>query len=154
MHDNKTLSKYELFTLKEICNSYNPELQNDVIPINTLEIVLYCCRSLEKRLFTESIPLLNPVDTSLPPPDHLEDVSGIMKQFSKEKLSDYLPFIQKPGHRESYYQEPCIKATLIYDLKKIPTVISQFKDDIDKRLPGMYRWFSNNSLHITIRSIE
>ena len=154
LHDNKTLSMDDLITLRDICDLLNPELQNYMLHINTLEIVLYYCRSLEKRLFTESIPLANPKDTFPPHPNHLKDISGIMKQFSRAKLCDYLPSVQKPGHRESYYRDPCIKATLIYDLKETPPVITQFRNNVDKKLPGMYCWFNNDSLHMTVRAFK
>lgn len=35
----------------------------------------------------------------------------------------------------------------------LPSVISAFRARVDKELPGMYAWFDDASLHITVRAI-
>lgn len=151
--DDRTLCLKDLITLRDICDSLNPALHNCILKINKLDIVLFYCRSFEQRLLTESIPLADPEDTSPPSRDHLDEVSVIMKQFSRDRLQNYLPDVQKPGHRESHYRNPCIEATLVHDLTMVPEAIHGFREEVDRKLPGMYCWFDDKSLHMTVRAL-
>lgn len=151
--DNITLTLDHLVTLRDICDSMNPLLQNLIFSIQKLKIVLFYCRSLEQRLSTESIVLAGPEDTSPPPGNHLQEVSVIMNQFSRNNLHDYLPYVQKPGHRESHYRDPFIEATLVYDLEQVPGEIMEFRERVNRKLPGMFCWFEDESLHMTVRAL-
>jgi hypothetical protein len=160
LYDDKTLSMKDLRVLRDICDTMNPGLEHLVIPIQRLEIVIYYCRSLEQRLLTESIPLAAPEDTSPPPRDHLDEVSGIMNQFSRDNLPAYLPYVQRKGHRESHYRDPVIEATLIHDLAGTPGNVEifgkivQLREEVNRRLPGMFCWFDDKSLHITVKALS
>ncbi|MBN2533925.1 MAG: hypothetical protein JXB88_13630 [Spirochaetales bacterium] len=153
LRDERTLSMDDLFTLRDICDSMNPLLQNLTFKIDKLDIVIFYCRSLEQRLLTAPIPLAGQEDTTPPPWEHLDKVSATMKQFARDCLSDYLPVIQKPGNRESHYRDPFIEATLIYDLEDIPEAVTKFREKVDQELPGMYCWFDDKSLHMTVRAL-
>jgi hypothetical protein len=153
LDDGITLSMKDLVTLKDICDAMNPGVQPYVITIANLDLVLYSCRSLEQRLMTESIPLTGPQDPSPPPQDHIDEVSGIMDQFSRNHLQDYLPYVQKEGHRISHYREPVIEATLVHDLVQVPSPVMEFRVEVDRQLPGLYCWFDDASLHMTVRAL-
>ena len=154
LNDDKTLSREDLFTLKDICDSIKPIVRNLIIEIDRLSVVVFYCRSLEKRLFTGIIPLSGSRDMTKPPQEHLDLVSGIMKQFSRDNVNNYLPDVQKKQNRISHYQIPFIETSLVFDLDKLPGAITGFCNEVDKRLPGMYCWFDKNSLHMTIRALR
>ena len=153
LNDEVTLSIDDLSVLRNICDLYNPELQDLSLEIDKLSVVLFYCRSLEKRLLTETIPLKDPINTSTPPRNHLEEVSNVMIQFSRAGLHEYLPYVQKEGHRQSHYHTPYISATLVFDLEEVPKIIAIFKNEVDKRLPERFCWFSDESLHMTVRAL-
>ncbi|DBA97850.1 TPA: hypothetical protein ACH3X3_012714 [Trebouxia sp. C0006] len=75
----------------------------------------------------------------------------------------------KDGNRESHYRGPALGCTLVASLvgqNKFPNkaldhnkgaqlteVIDQFRQQVDQLLPGMYAWFDDSSLHVTIRAL-
>lgn len=44
-------------------------------------------------------------------------------------------------------------ATELKDRKALLDCIQEFRQRVDRLLPGAYAWFDNNSLHITVRAI-
>ena len=37
---------------------------------------------------------------------------------------------------------------------KLMRMIDAFRDEVDRQLPGMYAWFDDESLHITLRALS
>lgn len=138
LRDDKTLSWEDTLKLRTICDSCNSKLQGLNVEIDALSIVLFHCRSLERRISTQRVPLMDPRETACPPQEELDTVARVMKQFAQSRLAEYFPKIQQPGNRESHYRSPFVEATLVYDLEKIPAPITQFRIAIDQALPGMY----------------
>jgi len=153
LRDGKTLSLGDLFKLRTICDTYNPDLEGPPFPIDTLSIVLFHCRSLERRISTEAVALGEPRETESPPAEELESVAEVMRQFDQSNIVKYLPNVQRPGNRKSHYRTPFVEATLVYDLETVPKPVRQFRDAVDQELPGMYCWFDDASLHMTVRAL-
>ena len=38
-------------------------------------------------------------------------------------------------------------------MKRLPEALAQFRGAVDAALPGMYVWFSDDSLHVTLRGL-
>jgi hypothetical protein len=38
-------------------------------------------------------------------------------------------------------------------LKRFPACLAEFRKKVDEALPGMYVWFSDDSLHVTLRGL-
>ena len=36
----------------------------------------------------------------------------------------------------------------------LPALVAVFKARVDREVPGMYAWFSDESLHVTLRALE
>lgn len=158
LRDDATLSWEQAFTLKEICTLMNANVrtQDVTFDIPCLSIVLFQCRSLEKRLVTCPIYLQGKKARlhDSPPRYHTVYVENVMAQFSEQRLVDYLEHLQSSGNRESDYRRPWIEATLIYDLpEEQPTYIEEFIKEVDKQLPDLYRWFEPSSRHMTVRAL-
>lgn len=161
LRDDKALSWDDTVELRQICDKFNPKLNGLTLEIDELSIVLFHCRSLERRLSTENIPLSDPRCSQVSSPNHndevvrkhVRDVVKTMDQFSASKLVEYWPNIQKPGNRESHYRAPFIQATLVFDLKAVPDAIRHFRKTVDQKLNGLYCWFEDKSLHMTVRAL-
>ncbi len=138
LRDDKILSWNDAVVLRGICDRFLPQVKGQRIQIDSLAVVLFHCRSLERRISTEPISLADPRDTTGPTQDHLKKVSDTMEQFAPARLVEYWPNLQKPGNKESHYRAPFIQATLVYDLQDIPQAITAFRMEVDQHLPGLY----------------
>jgi hypothetical protein len=153
LRDDKTLSLDDMLKLRKICNKSNEELRGLSFDIDALSIVLFHCRSLERRISTQVVSLKDPLDADTASDEERTTVTKTMNQFAESRLVEYFPKIQQLGNRESHYRSPFVEATLVYDLKHTPKPISQFRIKVDEILPGMYCWFEDESLHMTVRAL-
>ena len=153
LNEGKNLDIEDVIKIKEICNNFDPKILNNKFEIDNLSVVLFYCRSLEKRISTIEIPLKNPQDSSGPRQNHILKVKNTHSQFETKNLQNYLPLLQKGGKQRNYYRMPYIESTLVHELKEVPRLIDEFRNEIDQALPGKYFWFSDQSLHITIRAL-
>ena len=159
LHDAVKLSWSDVLALRNICDDLNEQIksENFVLEISKLYMIIFLCRSLEKRLITVPINLHKNKSSNMddrPPSEHLTQVTSILNQFAKSNLKEYLPKLQRDGNRESHYRNAHIESTLVFDLlDQQPRYISTFIDKVDNKLPEFYCWFSRESRHITVRSL-
>lgn len=161
LRDDRTLSWSDALTLRQICDTFKDSLQKVQINIDALSIVIFHCRSLERRLSTEIISLNDPRNFEVSSVDHADEdvvshakyIAKTMDQFSSAKLAEYWPNLQKQGNREGHYRASFMQATLVHDLKVVPDVIENFRRAVDRQLPGLYCWFKDESLHMTVRAL-
>ena len=157
------LSEGQLKRLRSVCLNLNVELQRLSDPdrsmtINELSFVTFHCRTLERRLSSQRIPLKGRyTHNDSPPPTHIDAVSKIMAQFEARNHDSYYPKLAAQGRTiNMYYRKPHIESTLVYDLKAssaLCDIIGDFCQAIDKTLPDCYAWFDPDSRHMTIRAI-
>ena len=57
------------------------------------------------------------------------------------------------GGREGHYRDVNFGATLVARLKRLPEALADFRNAVDAALPGMYVWFDDSSLHVTLRGL-
>lgn len=157
LNDDKTLSLEDLKKMRDICDEMNERLKlTDKLNIDSLHTVVFLRRSLEKRLITNTVELdaSKDIDPEIP----LEDPDKTLSQFKRENLEQYMPYVTREGHRISYYREPRIETTLVYDLenpsKELIDCIKDFREKVDCALPGFYSWFKPESYHMTVRAIN
>jgi len=159
LQDGVKLSWSDVLALRNICDDLNEHIksENFMLEISKLFIVIFLCRSLEKRLITVPIELQTRKASNIddhPQSEHLAKVATILNQFSKPNLKEYLPKLQIEGNRESHYRTIHIESTLVFDLQEQqPGYINTFIDKVNKNLPGFYCWFIPKSRHVTIRSL-
>ncbi|TKJ43355.1 hypothetical protein CEE36_04805 [candidate division TA06 bacterium B3_TA06] len=160
LRDDRQLSWVDLNILRDICNNLNQQIDGSkiILPIHQLEVVIFQCRSLEKRLITYPIELNSKEYDEEVNGQHKEnDVDKVMDQFHETRLAGYWSDVSRPGNRESHYRMLHIESTLIYDLpppKNQPTYIDTFIEEVEKRLPGLYCWFAPESRHMTVRALS
>ncbi|MFV1958555.1 MAG: hypothetical protein ACC662_03985 [Planctomycetota bacterium] len=127
------------------------------LEVSGLSVVVFQCRSLERRLLKRPFSLRDDEGTPSdhePPEVHVRSVRSTMDQFSSARLPEYLPRLQADGNRESHYRETHVEATLVFDLRnQQPKAIQRFIEMVDGELPGAYCWFRTESLHMTVRGL-
>jgi hypothetical protein len=157
LRDDKKLSWEEAVVLRRICDEFNREIERDNVTfkIEGLTVVLFSCRSLERRLSSTVIRLSGSNDAvdHDPPASHLDEVESTMREFSESVLHRYWPDPLRDGNRESHYRADHIEATLVFDLKQQPSYIDDFIRSVDASVRGSYCWFAAESRHMTVRAL-
>ena len=133
--------------------------------MDRLELVLFACRSLEKRLHTTTLCLGDKI--KWPQDIDASVTDGVLA----ERLADnYWDGVAKAGNREAHYREAAWGATLVapvgWDERSVGTTgcpraffptlqlaVRAFRLKVDELLPGAYAWFSTDSLHVTVRGL-
>ena len=133
--------------------------------VDRLELVLFACRSLEKRLHTTTLCLGDKI--KWPQDIDASVTDGVLA----ERLADnYWDGVAKAGNREAHYREAAWGATLVapvgWDERSVGTTgcpraffpalqlaVRAFRLKVDELLPGAYAWFSTDSLHVTVRGL-
>ncbi|MGE0084162.1 MAG: hypothetical protein AB7S75_07040 [Desulfococcaceae bacterium] len=157
LRDDKKLFFDDAKILRDICNQFKPA-ENSPLKIDQLQIVIFQCRSLEKRLLTHSVSMMKSDSYTGDniPEDHEKQVNETVYQFSENNLSAYWKYLSRDGNRESHYRKTHIEATLVYDIPndhKIHDLLDEFIKKIDTELENYFCWFSRESRHMTIRSL-
>ena len=190
LRDGRTLTRDELGALDRLCTELShdfgedlrkslgnlgrepPRLVRDLLEItgggllvDHLELVLFACRSLEKRLHTTTLCLGDKI--KWPQDIDASVTDGVLA----ERLADnYWDGVAQAGNREAHYREAAWGATLVapvgWDERSVGTTgcpraffptlqlaVRAFRLKVDELLPGAYAWFSTDSLHVTVRGL-
>ncbi|GAB5521515.1 MAG: hypothetical protein RhofKO_37660 [Rhodothermales bacterium] len=156
LNDGMRLSLGDLEVLEHICRRWSKRLQAETIRVPHLSVVLFECRSLERRMATYRFHLKGAPSGSS---NHIDArqkayVRGILSYCTAPSLVSYLPDVQRPGHRISHYRATHQEATLIHDLEMPDPVYMQgFIAEVEKALPGYYTWFDPSCRHLTLRTL-
>ena len=152
LRDDVRLTPAQLETLLEICEAMADDVQQEnAFEVADLDLVVYECRSLEKRINQETIPL----DGSQDVHDEVDAVekSKVQRVVDEAKDPHYWFHASKDGSRASHYRSSAPGATLVHSLKSPPATLDEFQRRVEHAMPGMYTWFATHSLHITMRAI-
>ena len=124
LRESVELTEDQVVILRDICVQKSALLQEfdestRAMDVLGLHFVSFHCRTLERRLFSQAIPLAGrPYDDDRPCQSHLESVAATMAQFSKENHQKYYPKLAPKGRTiDSYYRAPHVESTLVYDLR-------------------------------------
>ena len=124
------------------------------MPVDSLSVVLFQCRSLECVLSEHEVRLGGQTrNRHRPSDDERAVVDRVLVESSVENLERYWPLAARDGGREGHYRDVNFGATLVAMLKRSPAAVAQFRLAVDEALPGMYVWFSDDSLHVTLRGL-
>lgn len=152
--DSKRLSMEQLVQLRQICSEESCHLVKSLpVPVDNLSLVVYTNRCLEEIFFSVNVPLQLPPDEAEPSASQVEFVQTVLKDFTANNLEDYYFHASKDGNRSAHYRKPEAGVTLVHFLSTVPAALSSFKARVEAALPGIYDWFSEKSLHITIRAL-
>ena len=123
-------------------------------PVDSLSVVLFQCRSLERVLSEHEVRLGGQTRRRDRPAKYEETaVDRVLRESPVENLERYWPLAARDGGREGHYRDVNFGATLVARLKSLPYRVEQFRRAVDAALPGMYVWFSDDSLHVTLRGL-
>ncbi|MEW5764064.1 MAG: hypothetical protein AB1700_20050 [Bacillota bacterium] len=160
---NKTPRSSQIKTLRAICCDFTGQLRSlsdddRRVPIGELKVVVFGCRTLEKRLFSLGIRLDAAVaGDDGPPQEHVDAVQRVMAQFAPAEHQRYYPKLKPDGRiLKTYYRQPHTEATLIADVSlsgKARDLVCAFCREVDVQMPGPYAWFDESSWHLTVRAL-
>ena len=186
LRDGKRLTPENLKTLARICDEFKDELRATVdgmlrlgdgnvcpsytsgyIPIDTLSVIVYQCRSLERVLSEHVVNLVSDENIGEgdrktlrkkdpPSADETSAVDSVMAQFSGPEMVDaYFPDVARDGSRETHYRSTAMGVTLAARVRGgfFLSTVDRFRKAVDEALPGVYTWFEDKSLHCTVRGL-
>ena len=123
-------------------------------PVDSLSVVLFQCRSLERVLSEHEVRFGGQTrNRDRPSDDETTAVDKVVEESSVKNLERYWPLAARDGGREGHYRDVNFGATLVARLKRFPACLADFRKKVDEALPGMYVWFSDDSLHVTLRGL-
>jgi hypothetical protein len=139
------------------------------VTVRDLSVLTYECRSLERVVARQRLPLLGGenggrcgVDFSPPSKEEAERVAAVLAEADDP---DYWYHASRDGGREAHYRGAAPGVTLVHELaggggrpknEDVHTVLAavrRFRARVDAELPGVYAWFDERSLHVTVRAI-
>eukprot|EP00897_Mesotaenium_endlicherianum_P000494 jgi/Mesen1/10445/ME000082S09952 len=124
------------------------------VSVDHLSVVLYESCSLEKTLACMDVPLQQPGDLRPPSAEQTANVLSVMDEFGSKNLPRYWLHASKDGNRSTHYRGSRVGATLVHYLgASVPPALAKFRKRVEAALPGMYDWFPENVLHITLRGL-
>eukprot|EP00850_Spirogloea_muscicola_P000291 SM000001S04693 [mRNA] locus=s1:1686160:1693987:+ [translate_table: standard] len=123
------------------------------ILVDNLSVVTYesCC--LDRTLVVADVALALPADPHPPTTAQQEAVRAVADEFAPANLDNYWFHASKDGNRSQHYRAPKLGSTVVHFLRHSPPALARFRARVDGVLPGMYDWFSEGTLHITLRAI-
>tara|TARA_B100000809_G_C15077712_1_gene508485 strand:+ start:162 stop:902 length:741 start_codon:yes stop_codon:yes gene_type:complete len=152
------LTTDELKRLRTICVASSPYLSSTLVPVHRVSLVIYECRSLEKRLKTMRLDLLG---TTLrtghdeADEDAMTFVDDVLAPFQADDLDDYLTDLRSVQRYAAHYRDRHIEPTLIHELDANTwPAIDLFIERVEAAFPDRYIWFEPSSRHVTIRSLR
>lgn len=164
LHDRQRLSPEQLSTLIRVCRECSDELAGAAaLPIDRGDVVVHQCRSLERRLSVQSVAFDGGrgggggADAwAPPPPDQLARVAAVL---AEPEAEDYWFAASRDGNRRAHYADTHLGVTLVHFLRTgaaaaaVLAAAERFRRAVDAALPGMYYWFDDAALHVTLRAI-
>ncbi|CAK0786704.1 hypothetical protein CVIRNUC_009918 [Coccomyxa viridis] len=162
LRDRKRLTPHQLDLLLRICREEGALMQAgglQPLEVNRAALCIFECRSLERLMSWAEVPFAPSVDSSEPEPEELGRVEKILAEADEE---EYWFAASKDGNRVSHYREEHVGVSLVFGLPLVDgdnnagrlwSFIHRFRMRVDLELPGMYNWFADCSLHVTLRAI-
>ncbi|KAK9903307.1 hypothetical protein WJX75_002515 [Coccomyxa subellipsoidea] len=163
--DKCRLDPQQLDSLLRICREETEILRGDELAshgflVDRAAVAVFECRSLERLVSWQEVGFSGEVDESLPEAEETERVDRIM---AEAEAPDYWFAASRDGNRESHYRDDHLGVTLAFGLPletghieaaaQIGGLIDRFRQRVNAELPGMYAWFADNSLHVTLRAV-
>ncbi len=163
LREGVELSEDQVYSLRDICVQQSSDLQSLTESDRSMDVKELCCvtfhcRTLERRLASQVIPLEGrPSANDKPPQSHLEAVAETMEQFAASEHANYYPRLAPQDRTiNTYYRIPHVESTLVYDLEPSAALVDSiwgFRQKVDDALPNCYAWFDPNSWHMTVRAL-
>ena len=150
--DAPAMSREEYDALRAAIGKFREAVTEARADVDELKVVVFGARCCEKRLSVRKMVRFESGDADECAIDE-ESRAYVDKVVKEGDAVDYVERVNQPGHRESHY---CSGAgvTLVQDCgDTIGRLVDAFRAEVDAILPGRYRWFNRECLHITIRGL-
>ena len=153
--EGRRLTPAELDTLRAICTAHQVALQAaPPLQVAQLRLVLFACRSLERQVACQHLPLSPPLDDAPPSAAAAAAAAATLAEFEPQRLHAYWADVARDGSREQHYRGAARGATLVAPLHAAYAAqLAAFRAAVDAALPGAYAWFADDSLHVTVRAL-
>ena len=148
---------------------YTPIVQADPpLVVDELSVVSFACKSLERALAQENVPLLGAAEDA--PPD-AEEAARVRAVLDAGAAPEYWANAARDGQRDEDYRRSQLGATLVHFLcapaaaeeeaaggaaassGAVRASIAQFRSRGENALPDTYTWFDDDALHVTVRGL-
>lgn len=144
----------ELNVLRTSCEKFAEAVKEVRVALNRAKVVVFASRCCERRLSVRTLEMasgnVDNVDASVVSDANRDIVEDILRAGN---AASYIDDVNRPGHRANHYENGA-GVTLVVDCgETIGDLVDKFRAEVEARLPGRYRWFDTNSLHITIRGL-
>eukprot|EP00887_Chlorella_sp_A99_P004960 scaffold4.g4960.t1 len=149
-----------------------------VITVDMLEVALYECRSQERVLSCQQVWLQPRLDEAPPSGEEQARVAGIL---AEPDHPGYYEDVSREGGREGHYRGTHLGVTLVHpiafssgaisggperrpalkmrgldelsDRGRLLAAVQRLRARVEEELPGLYAFFSDSSLHVTLRAV-
>lgn len=159
--EETTLTLEQLELLRGLCAEHGARLRGadgSGIDLRELSVVEYDARGLEAVRERTGVPLIS-APAEGPSTAECERVSGVLAEW--DDLAAYLPRVNAAGSRASSYRDESPHGHTLVGFLHLPDAqpalageLARFRAAVDAALPGCYSWFSETSLHVTVRSLD
>ena len=144
----------ELNVLRTSCEKFAEAVKEVRVALNRAKVVVFASRCCERRLSVRTLEMasgnVDNVDASVVSDANRDIVEDILRAGN---AASYIDDVNRPGHRANHYENGA-GVTLVVDCgETIGDLVDKFRAEVEARLPGRYRWFDTNSLHIAIRGL-
>lgn len=163
--DSPDITPDQLGRLQSICEEHSERIHecNFVVKVETLSVVEYECRSLERLVGRRDISLAVPGSDMADIVDVEEKATadGVVDEWSD--LESYLPKVNAPGSRIGSYRNDdshggsgstCVAFLRESMPEEMMRRLSEFEESVEREFPGRYSWLDKSSLHCTLRSLD
>lgn len=156
LHDRQRLTPDQLRVLLDLCAKHSADLASAAsLRVRDAQLVVHQCRSLERTLSVQSVPLrpAREGEGALPPREQEERVASIL---AESGAPDYWFAASRDGNRRAHYADAHLGVTLVHFLvgpEELLAAVRRFRRAVDAALPGTYHWFDDAALHVTIRAV-
>lgn len=81
-------------------------------------------------------------------------VDSVLQECTDKTLDSYIDLVNRPGNKETHYRSAHSETSLVMFLPQpVPPFISEFRNAVDAKFPDTFVWFSDPSLHVTVRTL-
>lgn len=152
LRDGMALTRSQFDGLHALCAEHSAGLTELQAHFNTLTLVEYQCRSLEQIGSKQNHPLVGHSEHTMTE-EELLYVQQVLKEADSAEYWEKR--VVPPGNREGHYRDACSGRTLVgfLDSPQLKDRIRAFEAAVDSLLSGMYAWFDESSLHVTVRGL-
>ena len=149
----RRLAPEDLETLRRICVEASEELRRQgeaaTVAVCELHATTFLCRSHERLFCAAGLPLRGPAAGPASEASR-RNTDSVIAEYSGEK---YWFEASRDGSREAHYRDAVVGSSLVAFLPGDPAGAALLRQRVDAALPGYYAWFSEPSLHCTVRGL-